>query len=415
MIQNLIREREQTQYEAIREVSSKWAEEQTISGPYLSIPYYKYVRQYSSRDSTYKVVMVKDYMHFLPSDLKIKGEISPEKRNRGIYDIVVYNSKLHIGGTFDKINFSNPDIPRNNILFDKAFLSIGISDLRGIEKQIDMKWNENDCTFNPGTVTTDIIGSGINTPVKIENSDSLKYSFSFDLDLKGSQKLYFIPVGEVTDLTIDSKWKNPSFNGSFLPDSRTVSDSGFSANWNILHLNRNFPQNWVGNSYSVNESAFGIDLILPVDNYQKSTRATKYAILFIIFTFITFFFVEILKKVFIHPVQYILVGIALIVFYTLLLSISEYLSFNYAFIVSALATILLIFGYVKAILKSFRLSGLVSGIITLLYTFIFVIIQLQDFALLIGSLGVFMILAIIMYFSRKIDWYNLNMKEEIKE
>ena len=137
MIQNLIREREQTQYEAIREVSSKWAEEQTISGPYLSIPYYKYVRQYSSKDSSYKVVTVKDYMHFLPTDLKIKGEISPEKRNRGIYDIVVYNSKLHISGTFDKITFSNPDIPRNNFLFDKAFLSIGISDLRGIEKLIN--------------------------------------------------------------------------------------------------------------------------------------------------------------------------------------------------------------------------------------------------------------------------------------
>ncbi len=160
------------------------------------------------------------------------------------------------------------------------------------------------------------------------------------------------------------------------------------------------------------ESVFGIDLLLPVDNYQKTTRSIKYAILFICFTFLVFFFIEVLNRVFIHPVQYILVGIALIVFFTLLLSVSEHLPFNLAYILSAIATLMLIALYIKAILKNTKLTILISSILFLLYSFIFIIIQLQDYALLIGSIGIFLILALVMYYSRKIDWYNLNMREE---
>jgi inner membrane protein len=412
MIRNLIKERELTQKEAINEVSSKWGEEQTISGPYVSVPFYRYVKQFSKKDSTEKLVFTKEYIHFLPSELKIVGNISPEKRNRGIYDIVVYNSSLKISGKFNKMNFSQLDIPTKDIQFDKAIISIGISDLRGIENQISLDWNKEKLLFNPGIVTNDIISSGISAPIIISNNDSVNYDFAFNIEIKGSQLLYFTPVGEVTDINIYSSWKNPCFNGAFLPDSRNISDTGFTANWNILHLNRNYPQMWIGFNNNVNSSAFGIDLLLPVDNYQKSMRSIKYAVLFIVFTFLVFFFVEILNKIFIHPVQYILVGIALIVFFTLLLSISEHLNFNLAYIISAISTLLLIAGYVKAILKSKILTNLISGILLVLYTFIFVIIQLQDYALLIGSIGIFIILALVMYFSRKIDWYNLNMEEK---
>ena len=229
------------------------------------------------------------------------------------------------------------------------------------------------------------------------------------LDLKGSQLLYFTPVGKVTDINLHSKWNNPSFNGAFLPDSRDISGKGFTANWNVLQLNRNYPQVWSNNRHKINNSSFGLNLLLPVDNYQKSYRSIKYAVLFIGFTFLVFFFIEVLNKVFIHPIQYILVGISLVVFYTLLLSISEHLKYNIAFIISAISTLILISGYVKAILKSNKLSFLITGILTILYTFIFVIIQLQDYALLIGSIGIFLILGLVMYFSRKIDWYDLNL------
>ena len=411
MIESLIFERENTQKIAIDEVSSKWANEQTISGPFISIPYFKYIKEFSKKDSTSKIIQLKEYIHILPSELKINGIINPEQRNRGIYEIVVYNSKINIVGKFNNLNLAEYDILKKNILYDKAHLSLGVDDLRGIEKQINLNWNDKIFSFNPGVISNDIVKSGINSAIRISPKDSSNYSFSFDLDLKGSQLLYFTPVGKITDVSISSTWKNPSFNGSYLPDTRTISEKGFNANWNVLHLNRNYPQSWIGSKYSIENSSFGIDLILPVDNYQKTYRSIRYAILFIGFTFLVFFFIEVLNKKFIHPIQYILVGIALIVFYTLLLSISEHLQFNIAFIVSAIATLLLIAGYIKAILKSNQLTYLIISILFILYTFIFIIIQLQDFALLIGSIGIFIILGLVMYFSRKIDWYNLNLKE----
>lgn len=414
MIKNLIHEREMTQEIAIQEVSSKWAEQQTITGPLISIPYYRFVKETSKKDSTEKIVQLKEYLHVLPSQLSISGTITPEKRHRGIYEIVVYNSNLEIEGNFANFNFKAMDIDPKNIQFDKAEFVVGINDLRGIEQQVSLKWNKESISFNPGVSSSDVIQSGINAVLTIDPNDSLNHQFKLNLELKGSQLLYFTPVGKVTDINVKSEWPNPSFNGAFLPDKRTVSDNGFTANWNVLHLNRNFPQAWKNSSHRIHDSAFGIDLLLPVDNYQKSYRSIQYAILFIVFTFLVFFFIEVINKVFIHPIQYILVGIALIVFYTLLLSFSEHMHYNLAFIVSALATLLLIVGYVKAILKSNKLALLITGILLVLYTFIFVIIQLQDYALLIGSIGIFIILALVMYFSRKIDWYNLTGSEKIE-
>lgn len=411
MIRSLIIERESTQNEAIREVSSKWGEEQTISGPLISIPYYRYIKEFSRKDSTEKIVQIKEFIHILPTELNISGNINPEKRYRGIYEIVVYNSKLSISGAFNNIDLASLDIQPRNILFDKAEFVIGINDLRGIEEQVILNWNDQNIAFNPGVSSNDVVMTGINALLNLDLKDSSAYNFSLELDLKGSQLLYFTPVGRVTNINLRSGWPNPSFKGAFLPDSREVSEKGFVANWNVLHLNRNFPQIWLGNRHSISDSSFGIDLLLPVDNYQKSYRSIRYAILFIGFTFLTFFFIEVLNKVFIHPIQYILVGIALIVFYSLLLSISEYLKYNLAFIVSAISTLALIAGYVQAILKSGKLTLLISGILTVLYSFIFTIIQLQDYALLIGSIGIFIILGLVMYFSRKIDWYNINLNE----
>ncbi len=411
MIRSMIYERENTQNEAIREVSSKWAEEQTISGPFISIPYYRYIKEFSKKDSTGKIVQLKEYIHILPSQLNISGNINPEKRYRGIYEIVVYNSKLNIKGSFNKLDLAAIDVAPKNILFDKAEFVIGINDLRGIEKQVNLEWNNQNISFNPGVSSNDVVSTGINALLSLDPNDSTVYNFNLSLDLKGSQLLYFTPVGKVTDINLSSEWPTPSFNGAFLPDNREVTEKGFNANWNVLHLNRNYPQIWTTNRNNISTSSFGIDLLLPVDNYQKSYRSIKYAILFILFTFLVFFFIEVMNKVFIHPIQYILVGVALIVFYTLLLSISEHLKYNIAFIISALATLLLIAGYVKAILKSTKLTMLITGILTVLYSFIFVIIQLQDYALLIGSIGIFIILGLVMYFSRKIDWYNLNLNE----
>ena len=414
MIRSLIYEREYTRQEAITEVSSRWSEAQTITGPVLSIPYYRYVRQASGEPPVEKIVQVRDYIHILPEDLQITGKIDPQRRYRGIYEVVVYNSSLDLNGRFNTSLLKDLDIPVKDILFDMAFISMGISDLRGIESQISMNWNGEPLAFNSGTVTTGVIESGINTGVPLKAESNTEYEFSLTLELKGSRHLFMVPVGRNTTANITSDWSNPSFTGAFLPVKREIDESGFEADWKVIHLNRNYPQIWTGSQYNYNllESAFGINLLLPVDSYQKSMRTIKYAILFIALTFMVFFFVEIINKKFIHPVQYILVGLALVLFFSLLLSISEHLPFNWAYIVSALSTILVVTGYVKAILKSMQLTFLVSSILVVLYGFIFVLIQLQDYALLIGSIGLFFILATVMYFSRKIDWYNLDFQKK---
>lgn len=415
MINGLVFERDSTKMDAIREVSSKWGSEQTLTGPFLSIPYYRYFRQYSEKDSATELVQVKEYIHVLPENVVVKGDIQPELRYRGIYEVVVYNSQIEIAGVFNQLNLASLNINPKDILFDQAEFVIGINDLRGIEQQVTLQWNRDSVSFNSGISSADVVMSGIHAITPLTGEDSARYAFSFTLNLKGSQWLHFTPIGKVTDVTVTSNWPDPSFGGAFLPDDREVNEQGFTANWNVLHLNRNYPQMWVGNRYVISESAFGIDLLLPVDNYQKSYRSIRYAILFIGFTFLAFFFIEVMNKVFIHPIQYLLVGLSLVVFYTLLLSISEHLTFNVAFILSALATLVLITLYVMAILRSVKLALFISGLLAILYGFNFTIIQIQDYALLIGSIGIFVILAAVMYFSRSIDWYQINLKPAEKK
>jgi|TARA_B110000211_G_C14019709_1_gene527079 inner membrane protein len=412
MVESLIHEREGVQTKAINEVSSKWGNGQTISGPFISIPFDKYIKRFNKKDSINEIIKLKEWAHFLPEELKIQGNIIPEKRYRGIYEVVVYESKLKIQGNFDNIDFKKLDIDKKDVHFGKATINIGINDLKGIEKQVTINWNNKDFSFNSGTSTKHIISSGINAVVPIRKDSITNYIFTTEIDLKGSQYLYFTPVGKTTDININSNWNTPSFTGMYLPDERTVSSTGFNSKWNILHLNRNYPQEWIGNDYGIDSSSFGTDLLLPVDNYKKSYRVARYAILFLVLTFITFFFVEIMSKVFIHPIQYLLVGIAIIVFYTLLLSISEHIKFNLAYIIASILTISLVSLYTFSILKSKQIGLLIFGILLIMYSFIFTIIQLEDYALLIGSLGMFTILCIVMYYSRKIDWYNIKLGKE---
>ena len=413
MVQQLIHEREGVQRSAIAEVSSKWANRQTIAGPYITVPYDRIFRTYNKETEKTDVTRTRNYAYFLPEELKINGEIIPEKRYRGIYEVVVYESKLALNGRFNPPTFEQIDAEaEKEIFWDKATLNLGISDLRGIEQQISLQWNDAEVFFNPGTSTKDIVNSGINAEIGVRDDEQTSYTFALQIDLKGSQHLYFTPVGKTTDVVITSNWNTPSFTGNFLPDEREISETGFSANWNILHLNRNYPQVWKGNTHGVRGSEFGTNLLLPVDNYKKSYRVARYSVLFITLTFMVFFFVEVLNKVFIHPIQYLLVGVALVVFFSLLLAFSEHMVFNLAYVVAALLTLILVTLYTTTILKSRQLGLLICGILLVLYGFIFTIIQLEDYALLIGSIGVFVILAIVMYFSRKIDWYNIRIGEE---
>jgi inner membrane protein len=408
MIRQLIVEREGRQEEAANEISSKWSGKQTLTGPILSIPYFE-----NYKDEAGNVKSVVKYVHILPEQLNISGELFPEKRYRSIFEIVVYKSQLKISGYFNSFTAELINMQQGKLMPEKAFITFGINDLRGIEDQITLHWNNSNLNFNPGVETTDVVQSGINVRVKIDLSDSMnrRYNFSFDLKLKGSQTLYFVPVGKITEVNINSKWNSPGFDGAFLPDTRTIDDKGFKAKWKVLNMNRNYPQHWSESTYKIDDSAFGINLLMPMDGYQKASRSLKYAILLIALTFMIFFFIEIMNNKLLHPFQYILVGLALSIFYSLLLSFSEHMSFNLAYILSAVLTMALIFLYTRSILDDKKLTFLIGSVLFILYAFIFTIIQLEDYALLMGSIGLFIALALIMYYSRKIDWFHTGIKK----
>lgn len=419
MILKLVDEREERMKEAIQEVSSKWGEQQTITGPVISVPYKAKVK--TDKGEVSEEIY---YAHFLPDHLNISGSLIPEKRYRGIYQVILYQAKLQISGDFSFPDFNGFNISAKDILWNDAIVSMGIPDMRGIKDSLNMIWDGRSTGFNPGIETNDIFSSGVSFKIKLDpqNISNKKILFSLPLHLNGSEKIEFIPFGKITVVNISSTWPNPGFDGAFLPEKRNISDSGFTAKWKILHLNRNFSQSWLSNNYTkesseflpptISNSAFGLNLVQPVDEYQKTTRSAKYDIMFIFLTFLIFFFVEVINKKRVHPVQYLLVGFAITLFYVILLSLSEHLSFNLSYLLSALAILIMISLYSRSVFRSNPITLLTAMIITILYAFFFVILQMQDYALLFGSLGLFVVLGVVMYFSRNIDWYSLKSRTD---
>lgn len=405
MIRGLIHEREGRKASVINEITSKWGSAQTITGPVISIPYKKYFENTDGK-RTYSTL----YMHFLPDDLDVKGEISPEIRYRTIYEAVVYNSSLTLTGSFSPLEIEELGIPKENIIWSRAFICLGISDMRGIKEQIYAEINGENIPMNPGIETNDVISSGISAKIFTEDTPK-SYSFKFDLSLKGSQEISFIPVGKMNTVTLSSDWPDPSFDGAYLPMERTITEKGFTAKWKIIHLNRNYPQYWNSSSHKVDSSAFGVKLFIPADIYQKSMRTAKYALMFIVLTFMAFFFSEIMNKTRVHPIQYLFIGLAIIIFYSLLISISEHTNFDFAYIISSIAIIIMISGYAKSILKNKYITGIVAGILFILYAYLYLLLQLEDYALLMGSIGLFIVLGLVMYLTRKIDWYSIRVEE----
>lgn len=417
MIRNIISEREYQRESAISEVSNKWAGKQMLKGPILTIPmtYETEVNEASTLNIISKVVKTHTkFLHVLPETYDVKGKINPKKLRRGIYEVVVYESVIKTKGSF-KIPDTDAFTNSKKILWDQAFVTIGISDLKGIKNQLKLNWNNKELGVSPGTKISQIVNSGITVPLKnLKDISGKIIPFDFEMLLQGSQDMSFIPVGKTTNVEINSSWSSPSFFGNFLPDSRAISDKGFTSNWKVLQLNRNFSQTWFGNGNSslLNKSAFGVDLKLPMDDYQKATRSAKYALMVLGLTFLIFFLVEILNNKKIHPLQYILVGLALCIFYVLLVSISEHLNFNMAYLIGSVSVISIITMYVSSVIKQLKITALIFSVLSALYAFVFVILQLTDYSLLIGSIGLIVILGLTMYFTRKIDWYSIQFDKE---
>jgi len=402
MILGLIHERQITAETTTKEVMQKWSLAQTVRGPVLSIPYIK--RNFDKEGKEIAEEIQECYL--LPKVLNIGGEIFPQERKRSIYETVVYESDIKMGGQFDISDFNELKIPPDNVLWEKAKILVAISDLRGINDRISFSWNDSTFAFTPGMENHLVGSNGISLPMPHLSTAGFPGNFRFTLQLKGSESLNFAPLGETTEVVLQSKWNDPGFEGNFLPAKHTINKDGFIANWKILNFNRNFPQEWKNDEYRVTDADFGVKLVTVADHYQKSSRSAKYAILVILFVFLSFFLNEIITKQKVHPFQYILVGFSILIFYLLLLSISEQLGFNLAYLISAVAVIIMVLFYSRTFLKKWSNSIIQTLILTFSFGFIFVLMQLETYALLVGSIGLFVVLALTMFFTRKINWYN---------
>ncbi|WP_262915593.1 cell envelope integrity protein CreD [Niabella ginsengisoli] len=289
LLQGLVREREQRQSEVIHEISSKWASAQTIVGPVLMIPY----KEFSKTKDGQRLEAVKN-IFLLPGTLKVNGSLLPEVRHRSLYDVTLYRSSVKLSGEFSDKDLKLLQLVRENIMWNEAKLVLGLDDARGLEEAVTLKWNTSAISMDAGIPSNNIVNEGLGSAIAFKPESTNQ--FEIELKLKGSESLYFTPVGKTSFVDISSKWKHPAFDGQYLPTAHTVLDSGFSAQWKVLQVSRNYPQAWISGEYNLKNSAFGVRLVQPTDNYAKTERSVKYAILFIALTFTVFFFLEIFQK-----------------------------------------------------------------------------------------------------------------------
>jgi len=407
MISGVIRGRESTRAEAIKEITAKWGDEQSIIGPKLVVPFLKHWVEETPTGSRTRTEV--RYAHFLPNTLTISGRVASEVRYRGIFEVPVYRLNLEFSGDFEEPDFSDWDVDPDAILWDRSHLVVKISDARSIQEQTTLSWNGSETGFLPGPGESEVGNPGIHALlagfVQVENS-----TFSFPLSLNGSVGVFFVPFGRDTTVQLESTWSDPSFQGSWLPTDRSIDQDGFQSTWRIPSLGRNYPQKWNSSSSigeAISASRFGVKLITPVDHYRMAQRSVKYAALFLFLTFGSLWLFEVLAGIRLHSLQYLFVGAGMCLFYLLELSLSEHLGFVAAYVIATASVVALIFGYCAAVLGGLQRASMVGLILTALYLYLYILLRNQDYALLVGSIGLFLILAGVMYLTRKVNWYSL--------
>lgn len=414
MISSLGEERKMTANEAENEIASKWGRPQHITGPVIAVPYLV-----GKQMKTY---------YILPKSLNIEADVKSQTLYRNIYEAVVYNTGIDMVGTFNLRDLLPQTKDTSQVLLNEAYIELGITDLRGISKKVQIQLGDKTTDVNDGGSDSYIQndknsfsqqqygiddekpnpngGSSCVAMTKIdltgmETSDNVP--FKLHLDLKGSETLNFAPIGEETKIHVKGDCATPSFNGNFLPTERNVTPDGFEATWEIISINRPYPQSFTENiSSEIAASQVQVGLRVPVDRFQKTDRAIKYALLVIVLTFIAALFSEFRLKRHINIFQYLLIGLALVLFYSLLLSMSEHMAFSLAYLIATLMTVGMVTIYLYGVLKVKKQALIIGAMLLFIYAYIFVLLNLESYALLVGSIGLFIVLAVIMYYSLKI-------------
>ncbi len=417
-IESLIKERSFRQQDVVNEINQKWGNEVMVYGPTLKLPYktYSVTSKYNEKTKDYikETKTHINYAYIFPETLESKVDVDSKTLKRGNYESAVFTTKMNFSGNYIKPKLDSKGIKDEDIIWDKATVVIKTSNLKGIKNEVLLKLNNDSYVFETNFNDDSKTYNGYLDELETSyiNEDGLQkselISFNFNIAFNGSKLIQLIPTGKTTTMKMTSNWADPSFIGNFLPDDETkeITEEGFKADWKVLHINRPFSQSYLNKIPNLSEFAFGTKFIVMVDEFQKSERSAKYGFLVIGLTFLIFFLIQTLSKISIHPFQYLMIGIALTMFYTLLVSISEHSNFLKAYLIAGISVIVLITLYSKSILKTLKFPLFICVSLTTLYTFIYVIIQLENYALLVGSIGLFIILASVMYASRKIDWSN---------
>lgn len=405
MISNQIAERSQRQHEVQSDIAARSAGSQRLTGPVILLEYQEHTRKTEVDAKTGEERMVwhsrQRQQRIAPQLLDIKGSTDSEVRTRGIYQARLFHLMANIHAEF---SFTAPETPENGrISHMQATLLLGVSDPRGINN-------------NPQAILNGKTAHFISLPYDRMDMPSLgiklgsweagrpqAWQIEFPLNLTGTQTLDIAPVAESNRIELASDWPHPSFAGRFLPRQRDVGSDGFTARWEISHLARDFESALSRRS----DEILSVSFIDPVNIYLQAERATKYGLLFVILTFAAFFLTETLRSIALHPMQYLLVGLALAIFFLLLIAFSEHMPFAAAYGIAATACIAIISWYLSGVLGKWQ-QGLAFGAgLTSLYGVLFGVLRSEDNALLMGSLLLFVALATSMLATRKLDWYNI--------
>ncbi len=419
MVQLKIYERQGYLEQARTSVAHSWTGAQSIVTPILVVPYQLSAGSTTGFYTAESMNAAEKQAVLLPDRMENRIDVANSSVFKGIYEVPVYNSDIRLAGLFsakkiDKLISSIKSNPRFERL-GVPYISIHISDVRGVNGAPQLTINDEQQTLSPGT-QLDALAGGIHSELARFPETATDIKISLEVSLRGMGGLSFIQLADHSITEMQSDWPHPEFIGTSLPVDRAISSSGFNARWSSSQYSSNSADLLttcieVRNCHELLASASGVNFIEPVDVYLQSERSVKYAMLFIGLSFITFFIFEHIKQIKIHPIQYAFVGLAISVFYLLLISLAEHIAFHWAYCVAVMCCSGLILFYVSATLKSFKSALLFSLMIVVLYGLLYVIVQAEDFALLMGAILVFLVLAVLMTVTRKIDWYNLEVKD----
>lgn len=408
MIENVVADRGRTADEARSEVAGIWGGQQLIAGPVLVVPY-----EVTSQDKFGNIITERRNAYVLPRELDISATVTAETRYRGLYEVPVYRAEIRIEGILPALEPEQFNFPVTSAQREEIYALVSVSDARALTGIPEMSIGGQTVPFVPSGHLIESLPAPIAVPlgpVFTAGAGDTDLPFSISMNINGTKLLRFLPLGDTTTVSLSSSWPSPSFVGSYLPTNHDIGPDGFRAQWRVSSIGRALPSQWTEGHVAdglLRQSAFGMQLYVPVDLYRLTTRAARYGILFICLSFASYFLFEAVLGLRLHPLQYLLVGFANALFFLLLVSLAEHVGFGPAYLVSAAASCVLISGYSRTVLGKRRRAAVIGAVLLLLYTFLYMTLRAETYALLTGSLGLWVALALVMYLTRRIEWYDV--------